>query len=132
MADFDSSLPIKTQNPGDVISKIADALIPSRQLKVNSDGSIDSIVSATDLDVRDLDRLTDEITAFDPTLTTRVDEVSKTLIYLGKAAIASSEASAVWQIQRITISGSVTTTLWADGNSNYDNIWNNRASLTYT
>ncbi len=132
MTDYNSSLPIKTQNPGDVVSKIADSLIPSRQLKVNSDGSIDSIVSAVDLDVRDLDRLTDDVTAYDPTLTTRVDEVSKNLIYLGKAAIASSNASAVWQIQRITISGTITTTLWADGNSNYDNIWNDRASLTYT
>jgi hypothetical protein len=41
MADINSSLPIKTNSAGDVISKIADANTPSQQLKVNIDGSID-------------------------------------------------------------------------------------------
>jgi hypothetical protein len=42
MADFNSSLPIRTENAGDVIAKISDATIPSQQLKVNSDGSINT------------------------------------------------------------------------------------------
>ena len=41
MSDYDSSLPIRTENDGDVVSKISDATIPSQQLKVNADGSID-------------------------------------------------------------------------------------------
>jgi hypothetical protein len=41
MADINSSLPVKTNSAGDVISKIADANTPSQQLKVNVDGSID-------------------------------------------------------------------------------------------
>jgi hypothetical protein len=40
MADFDSSLPIRTEGAGDVIVKIADATVPSQQLVVESDGSI--------------------------------------------------------------------------------------------
>lgn len=40
MADFDSSLPVRTENDGDVVAKIADATIPSQQLVVNADGSI--------------------------------------------------------------------------------------------
>lgn len=38
MADFDSSLPVRTENPGDVISKIADATTPSQQLAVSAAG----------------------------------------------------------------------------------------------
>lgn len=53
MSDFDSSLPVKTLNPGDVIVKIADATTPSRQLAVNADGSINATVSALNLDIRD-------------------------------------------------------------------------------
>ena len=45
MADFDSSSPIRTETDGDVVSKIADATIPSQQLKVNADGSIDTNAS---------------------------------------------------------------------------------------
>lgn len=40
MADYNSSLPVRTENAGDVISKIADATIPSQQLTVEADGSI--------------------------------------------------------------------------------------------
>lgn len=81
MSDVNSSLPIRTENAGDAIVKIADATTPSQQLAVetdgsinvnvvpgseikitdgtddlaiNGDGSINAIVSATDLDVRNL------------------------------------------------------------------------------
>lgn len=40
MADFDSSLPIRTETAGDVIIKVADATVPAQQLAVESDGSI--------------------------------------------------------------------------------------------
>ena len=38
MADFNSSLPIRTENPGDAIVKIADATIPSQQLEISAAG----------------------------------------------------------------------------------------------
>lgn len=41
MSDFNSSLPVRTENPGDVIAKIADATTPSQQLAVDSSGRID-------------------------------------------------------------------------------------------
>ncbi len=40
MSDYDSSLPVRTQNDGDVVVKISDATITSQQLTVNADGSI--------------------------------------------------------------------------------------------
>lgn len=42
MADYDSSLPIRTETDGDVVAKISDATVTSQQLKVNADGSIDT------------------------------------------------------------------------------------------
>ena len=40
-----------------------------------------------------------------------------------------STSAAIWQIQRRKTDGTEAT--WADGNIAFDNIWNNRASLTY-
>ena len=61
-----------------------------------------------------------------------VDEYSGTLIYLGWAGVGSATGSSVWKIQRISITGSITTIAWADGNPQYDNVWENRASITYS
>ncbi len=38
MADFNSSLPVRTESPGDIISKIADATTPTQQLAINATG----------------------------------------------------------------------------------------------
>jgi hypothetical protein len=56
-----------------------------------------------------------------------------TLAYLGEAAPGASAAGAVWRIQKLVFSvdGDVTST-WADGNANFDNVWNNRTGLTYS
>lgn len=40
MSDFNSSLPIRTQNAGDAIVKVADATTPSQQLAVDSSGRV--------------------------------------------------------------------------------------------
>lgn len=62
----------------------------------------------------------------------RTDIVNDNLIYKGEAYVGSSSANPVWRIRRLTISvdGDVTEE-WADGNSNFDNIWNDRGNLTY-
>jgi hypothetical protein len=54
------------------------------------------------------------------------------LIYRGEATPGSLESAAVWRIQRIDIVGTDFTILYADGNNNFDNIWNNRATLSYS
>lgn len=63
---------------------------------------------------------------------TRIDEVSSAVTYFGKAGLGAAEGSAIWQISKLTISGTVSTLVYADGNKNFDNVWSNRASLTYT
>jgi hypothetical protein len=61
----------------------------------------------------------------------RIDEkTTPKTVYLGYAEIASSEASAVWRIKKIDTSTGADTT-WADGDSDFDNVWNDRAILTY-
>lgn len=39
MADANTSLPVRTQNAGDVIAKLSDATTPSQQLAINSSGA---------------------------------------------------------------------------------------------
>ena len=69
MADFSSSLPIRTESAGDVEIKVVDATITSQKLKVNANGSIDvnSTISATDLDIRDLSHSQDSVKIGDGT-----------------------------------------------------------------
>ncbi len=46
MADYDSSLPIRTEAAGDVDVFISDATTPTQKLKVNADGSVDTNFAA--------------------------------------------------------------------------------------
>lgn len=66
---------------------------------------------------------------------TRYDQDSSTptFAYLGKASAGSATSAAVWQIQKLDfgVDGDVTVT-WADGNARFDNVWDNRASLSYS
>jgi hypothetical protein len=75
MSDFNSSLPIRTENDGDVVIKVADATVPSQQLKVEADGSINvnADISATDLDIRDLSAAQDNVAISDGTDTLAIN-----------------------------------------------------------
>jgi hypothetical protein len=73
-----------------------------------------------------------DVTSSSAALATRVDEATATITYVGRAKIGSLPSDAVWQIQRITISGTQTIIEWASGNSSFDKIWNNRSSLSYS
>lgn len=58
---------------------------------------------------------------------------SNRVIYQGWAVPrTANKANAVWRVCRLTYSGdNVTDIEWADGNESFDNIWNDRASLSY-
>ncbi len=51
--------------------------------------------------------------------------------YVGEASTGSATSGASWRIKRVD-STTGTVIQWADGNSNFDNIWDNRASLSYS
>lgn len=49
--------------------------------------------------------------------------------YIGEAMPGASQASAVWRCQQIDSNGSV---LWADGNSDFDNVATDLTALSYS
>lgn len=62
----------------------------------------------------------------------RFDGEDSTYFYVGDAPEGTSDSSPVWRIYRLTNSG--TNSLikeWADGNSQYDNVWADRTTLNY-
>lgn len=64
-------------------------------------------------------------------LAVRVDEVSSTLMYIGEAAAGTLASASAWRIKKVDQTSGVVIT-WADGDANFNNVWTNRASLTYT
>ena len=67
----------------------------------------------------------------EPDRALRFDDSANPILYLGAAEPGSATASAVWRIQRFDVTSGVTST-FADGNDNFDNVWNNRAALSYS
>lgn len=59
------------------------------------------------------------------------DTTTANVTYIGKAATGSSAASAVWQIAKLDTSSGLIKT-WADGDASFNNVWNDRASLSYS
>jgi hypothetical protein len=64
-------------------------------------------------------------------LTVRLDQVSDTLFYVGKAEIGRLDSGAQWLIIRYTTVGSVLKSEYANGSEAFDQVWNDRATLTY-
>lgn len=53
-------------------------------------------------------------------------------LYVGLAAPGARESQAVWQIKKWTWEGTNLVSIkFADGNTAFDNIWDNRATLSY-
>lgn len=53
--------------------------------------------------------------------------------YIGKADPDSNKANAVWQIVKLSYTGeNMTDIQYADGDLSFDNIWDDRASLSYS
>ncbi|MCH8277960.1 MAG: hypothetical protein IIC12_03405 [Proteobacteria bacterium] len=87
----------------------------------------------------DISALDDRVTDLedDLNLTSRFDDTaSGAVLYLGEADPGTAEASATWRIQQITFTNLPTEddlqVLWADGDNSFDNIWNDRLSLSYS
>lgn len=59
----------------------------------------------------------------------QVDDTG-TYVYIGTAIPGTSTSSGDWRIKRIT--SATGTTVWADGDALYDNVWDDRATLSYS
>lgn len=54
-------------------------------------------------------------------------------LYIGKALPGTATSTANWQIRKLTYSGIYVTQVdWADGDDLFNNIWDNRSSLSYS
>jgi hypothetical protein len=70
------------------------------------------------------------VTTLQQQYATRLDEISTTVNYIGSAPVGSATSSATWLIKRLTVSGTQTIIQFAS--ASYNQVWDNRASLTYT
>ncbi len=61
----------------------------------------------------------------------QVDTVGQTT-YVGYSDPGTGIESADWAIKKIVQTGQDYEITWADGNKDYDNIWNDRLTLTYS
>lgn len=61
-------------------------------------------------------------------------DASNNILYSGEALPGSGKAAAVWQIKKYLYdaSSNLTDIQYANGNKNYTNVWNDRASLSYS
>lgn len=65
--------------------------------------------------------------------TTLYNQVDSTTAYLGSALPGTATSAASWQIQKLTFGGSGDVSVYyAGGSTAYTNIWDNRASLSYS
>lgn len=64
-------------------------------------------------------------------LSIRVDEAGPNFYYYAWALPGTSESVAEWRISRWTVA-SPQKLLWADGDTDFDNVWADRASLSYS
>ena len=71
------------------------------------------------------------VSSIDTQYTVLLDQVSSTLSYIGEAAPKSTTSAAVWRIRRLNTASGIEL-FYADGDTRFDNIWDNRASLIYT
>jgi len=70
-------------------------------------------------------------TSIDKTNLLQVDQVGNTT-YVGYAEAGTATSAGTWAIKRIVESGNDASITWADGDKDYNNIWDNRLSLTYS
>jgi hypothetical protein len=63
---------------------------------------------------------------------TKLDESPAGTTYVGKTPVGSATSTPSWQIMKMVETSTTLTITWADGDSAFDNIWDDRASLTYS
>lgn len=76
--------------------------------------------------------ITGNVSIVGVTYATRIDDSATPIIYIGKAPLASITSDSVWQISKLDTSSGLIKT-WADGNADFDNVWDDRATtITYS
>lgn len=68
----------------------------------------------------------------EPDLIQNVDEPDDTTTYIGYARPGTLDSEAKWKIKKISVVGTVTKTRLANGVRDFNQVWDNRASLSYS
>lgn len=105
-------------------------------LPVTMAGGGASGAATSDNQVTIIAQLDDVLTALsldtdDKRLTVRLDQVSDTLFYVGKALIGKVDSDANWLIVRYTTTGVILKSEYANGSEAFNQVWNDRATLIY-
>lgn len=66
-----------------------------------------------------------------PVYTKLIDRISPELIYIGESVPGSTVCEPKWRIKKITQVGIDINIIWANGDSNFDKIWDSRESYTF-
>lgn len=54
-------------------------------------------------------------------------------LYVGWAPPGTATSAALWRVKKLLYTGGLlTSVVWADGNDTFDNVWDNRAALSYS
>lgn len=61
-----------------------------------------------------------------------IDEVDTTTTYVWNAEIGSEEASSVWAIRKLTTVWWAFSVEFAEWSPNFDKVWNDRATYSYS
>ena len=62
----------------------------------------------------------------------QVDFVGDSIIYRGEAVAGTATSAPNWRIRKVSIVNDDISETWADGNTNFDNVWESRAILIYS
>lgn len=109
-----------------------DPIIPPDPIEANVDYRYDGCYQSMMLVLaqRQIDATNNSSAGFSGNLL-QVDSVGTTT-YLGYATAGTVTSSATWAIKRIIETGNDAVITWADGDKDYNNIWDNRLSLSYS
>lgn len=108
---------------------ITEGAIPDQQIK-----SLDDLITGTPVlgSIIEYDGTNWVATMADFEVHSAPDSGNADILYVGKAAPGSADSASVWQIKRVTIVGDSVHIEWANGDSLFDNVWDNRENLSYS
>lgn len=138
--EADQALRVKLTGPGGAIDVNVNAALDSIAIADSGTGDSATVTDVgsgkkgLDVVVQDISITADgdNIETRSQALALRLDDTTTASVtYVGEAVVGTSAASAAWRIKKIDETSGLVIT-WADGNGNFDNNWNNRASLTYS
>lgn len=61
----------------------------------------------------------------------RIDFIGDTVIYKGEAVPGTANSASFWQISKTEFIGDDITVSWADGNADFNKVWDQRANYSY-